>query len=86
MTETQRSLLGMTVISRENVVVGADSLAVGLPYWLVTSLSAVLPVVWVRKFRRTRYRAGLCPHCGYDLRATPEQCPECGQKAAGPPA
>ena len=53
--------------------------------WLPTLLAAVLPAVWVVRFRRARRarREGLCPGCGYDLRATPDRCPECGAVPAG---
>jgi hypothetical protein len=53
------------------------------PVTLFATLCA-LPASWLglrlfaRLRRRTARRTGHCPTCGYDLRASPEQCPECG--------
>jgi hypothetical protein len=49
-----------------------------VPYWFLIALTSVLPFIWAGKRLRRRHRSGLCPTCGYDLRATPDRCPECG--------
>lgn len=53
-----------------------------IPLWflLPTVLAPALICAWRfrRGWRRRRARAGLCAKCGYDLRATPLRCPECG--------
>ena len=52
------------------------------PSWFVALLCAILPArrLWRSRTRRLRSRRGLCPACGYDLRATPGRCPECGRE------
>lgn len=56
-----------------------------VPAWLPVLALAVLPALWVRKVMvpARRIARGRCPSCGYDLRATPERCPECGSSQVG---
>ena len=63
---------------------GRAAVTVTVAGWVVSLAGGyILFVPLVRHLaRRKRQAQGLCPACGYDLRATPGRCPECGAATA----
>jgi hypothetical protein len=59
-----------------------DETLLWFPDWLLMLGGAAFPLAFLNRRRRIRRRAesGSCLRCGYDLRATPERCPECGER------
>jgi hypothetical protein len=54
-----------------------------LPLIVAIAVLFVAPALWIAQKAQSYFQAkeGHCLHCGYDLRATPERCPECGTPA-----
>jgi hypothetical protein len=52
--------------------------------WFIVFLAMVMGSVvgwheWRQHRREAWIQTGCCAQCGYDLRATPDRCPECGR-------
>lgn len=62
--------IDMSPVDRSAIVVG------------LTIYTALAPVFYRMKFRHLGEdpQAHACERCGYDLRATPARCPECGHE------
>ena len=64
---------------------GLPVVAVTMPQayvWAAAVVATVAPALHVRRHYRDRpHPPGICRGCGYDLRATPQRCPECGMPA-----
>jgi hypothetical protein len=62
-----------------------DRFGDGVPgrWWAISLILAIAISLVAERilFRRTKSseKEGLCTKCGYDLLATPDRCPECGQ-------
>jgi hypothetical protein len=75
---------------------GVPYYEIEVSYLALAAISLALPATRLvlrgaRLIREEERRvAGLCPKCGFDLRATPGRCPECGtspapQESVAPP-
>lgn len=70
---------------REPVLAPMPPTGSSVHYGQAIGVASAPMVVWLlatvvrhRLQQRRERRRGLCRRCGYDLRATPERCPECG--------
>ena len=54
-----------------------------ISYFYLQLFASITLIPWLFSAVRSSYRGnrGLCRACGYDLRATPGCCPECGSSA-----
>jgi hypothetical protein len=60
--------------------------AIAIHWGLLTLAFGIFPAIHMVRAARARQklRENYCQNCGYDMRATPQRCPECGAGRAVP--
>lgn len=76
---------GNVLLGFHYFVSGKGLRLIGVPLWFPALLLTLALWHFARRALRRPPADGRCLACGYDLRASPERCPECGT-AIGPKA
>ena len=81
------SFAGAEYAAARSARTGRTEWGFAVRYWVLggglAALSVVLLAPGWRHRRWVRNHPGHCLACGYDLRASPDRCPECGAAARG---
>jgi hypothetical protein len=78
-TDRKYGAAGFIFLNDPGAIYGAAQKAFFVPCWFLAFISAVLAALTFRASRGIRLaKPGHCYSCGYDLRASPDRCPECG--------
>jgi len=74
-----RIVLSAVADSRGTEIIRTQLRLWSISIWYLIAGTAVLPAIQVLTWLKSkRPSPGHCRRCGYDLRATPDRCPECG--------
>lgn len=83
-------LLGFGYSDQTIPATGQRVSAITLPTPVLIAMMVIVPTWWLRAHRETRRKQcrrenGQCVKCGYDLRASKDRCPECGEPISSVP-